>query len=140
MYQNGGAPMKFIATYVDKCASIDEEDSGVYPKSATCYMSEVINVSAATLPALLKLLSVRYGNLDNYWDAQDTAGFVSFNCHEDAEGRYLSFEQCKAVWSKGQKVYLCDYTFRVVKRTEEYVSIKDMENAVEVISMETVIS
>jgi hypothetical protein len=112
----------YCATYVDKVVDRDFQDTGCEGKQRTV-ISERIDISSQTLSGLLKKITDTYGYDGKYWGMAEDCSWVEFNQAEDNDSNPIDFDRCKHLWSSGQPVYLCDYSFRV-----EYRETRDVTN------------
>lgn len=118
----------YACTYVVKDAEEDHYDGGCDPKTRTCVLSEAANITAHSLPDLLRKLEDRY-----------FLGFDSLFLHEDGSFGFSRLEtnDCEepneaelAEWREGTlKLFLCDYYFRIEKRVVSDVDPKEYVDA-----------
>jgi hypothetical protein len=118
----------YCVTWVEKMCQIDKENEGLSGKH-TCTMSEHEDISANTIPELLKKICDTYCYDGSYWFIAEDGGFVSFNRHEDDDGNAIGFEKMKSRWACGRDVWLCDYTLNIEYREERNASRSELESA-----------
>ena len=115
----------FNAVWVNKEVCRDRLNEGC-DTNRTCIVDHKCDVSAATLPALLKDLAEQWGYDSNYWGLHGEEGIierVEFNQHEDAGGNVLTGPEALKMMEKHEPVYLADYSFNIEFRETEGVSV-----------------
>jgi len=104
----------YACVHAMKMATVDHFETGC--EAAGRYvMSDTVNITAETLPELVKKIGDRYGLEVDY--AFLNPGRFSFNRLEDAEG-YPPSDSERKRWERGKlTLYLADYDFSIEKRT-----------------------
>ena len=80
-------------------------------------MSEIVNITADSLPHLFKRIGNRYGiHIDDLWLADETLNRVGFNRLEVEDGNEPSDRE-KSLWKDGKlKMWLANYEFYIEAR------------------------
>jgi hypothetical protein len=104
----------YACVHAMKMAAVDHFETGC-ETAGTYVMSDAVNITAETLPKLVKTIGDRYGLEIDY--AFLNPGRFSFNRLENAEGFPPSDSERKQ-WEQGKlTLYLADYDFSIEKRT-----------------------
>jgi hypothetical protein len=120
----------YYATYIEKLATVDHEETGCETTSR-CIMSERINIGAKTMAELLEKIADAYGYDGSYWWMSEEGDRVSFNVSEDGDSNTLDIERMRQLWRRGEKVFLCDYSFGVEYREVRAISHDEFKAACE---------
>ena len=114
----------FNATWVNKEVCRDRLNEGL-DENRSCVLSQKCDVSAGSLPDLLKALAEQWGYDQNYWMIRGDEGnidCVEFNQHEDKDGNVLTGPEAMKMMEKHKWVCVADYCFNIEYRVTDKVS------------------
>lgn len=120
----------YACTWADKEVEVDDFQRGCVGNRRGMF-ADSLNITADTLPALLKAIGDRYFlDLDDVWYMGDTTlTRIGYSRLETAEAEEPTPAERDA-WQKGRKdLFLADYTFLIQKREVNGISMQEFKDA-----------
>lgn len=126
--------IEYACTFIQKTAQEDHYEGGCDPDTLVCTMSEGCDLTAPSLPELIRKLNDHFClDIDDVFlpidSDEDEVTYFGYTRLEDVACNEPTPAQLKD-WQKGRiNLYLCHFTFSIEKRVVSHITAKEFVEA-----------